>query len=138
MMRLCSAVLLAAALAALPAGGQESPGARKPLTAQQFDALTRGRVMDTWSGDQVYGVEKFLPGQRSLWQDDRGCMEGVWEQVGEMICFTYEDDPSTPDCWTYFDEGGSLSALFNGDPGNTPIRLTPSARPMTCGDYFGV
>ncbi|NGM45634.1 hypothetical protein G5B31_08810 [Rhodobacter sp. SGA-6-6] len=125
------AALLALPLPALAEGG-------KPLTAEEFDTLTRGKVMDTWSFGSIYGVEKFLPGGRSIWEDERGCMYGTWEQVGEMICFTYEDDPSTPDCWTYFDTGdGGLSAQFNGDPSVEPIYLKPSNHAMTCNEYLG-
>ncbi|MDQ2065837.1 hypothetical protein Q9295_05605 [Xinfangfangia sp. CPCC 101601] len=111
--------------------------AQEPLNAEAFDALTRGKVMDTWSGGQIYGVEKFLPGGRSIWEDQRGCMYGTWKQVGEMICFSYEDDPSTPDCWTYFETEEGLSAQLDGNPEAAPIYLTPSAYTMTCNEYLG-
>ena len=129
------AALLGLALPALalPAFAQ----GEKPLNAEEFDALTRGTVMDTWSGGSIYGVEKFLPGGKSIWEDERGCMYGTWKQVGELICFTYEDDPE-PDCWTYFDTGdGGLSARFRGDPEVQPIFLKPSNHQMRCNEYLG-
>jgi hypothetical protein len=134
-MRLVFAMALALAS---PAMAQDAAQGAAPLTAEEFDALTRGQIMDTWSGGTVYGVEKFLPGGKSIWEDERGCMYGTWKQVGEMICFTYEDDPTTPDCWTYFDAGeGKLTAQFQGDPMVSPIELTPSNFAMTCNEYLG-
>lgn len=130
--------LLAAlsALAPLPALAQEAPPGR-PVTAEEFDALTRGKVMDTYSGGEVYGVERFLPGNRSIWEDARGCMYGTWQQVGDQICFSYEDDPLTPDCWTYFDLGNGLSAQYQGNPEAVPIYLYPGTTPMSCDEYLG-
>lgn len=131
-----SLILLVTLGLALPATAQEAPPSA-PLTAEEFDALTRGTVMDTAIGGSVYGVEKFLPGGRSIWEDERGCMYGTWKQVGEMICFTYEDDPANPDCWTYFETPNGLSAQHNGDPSVEPIYLTPSNFAMTCNEYLG-
>ena len=110
---------------------------RRPVTGAEFDALTQGKIMDTYDGGTIYGVERFLPGNRSIWEDARGCMYGKWQQVGDQICFSYEDDPMNPDCWTYFDEGDGLSAHYRGDPANAPIYLRPSTTPMTCNEYLG-
>lgn len=124
-----------ACLLAAPALAEDGAA---PLSAPDFDALTRGKVMDTYSFGEIYGVEKFLPGGKSIWEDAQGCMYGTWEQVGDQICFTYEDDPANPDCWTYFDAGdGRLTAQFQGDPLAMPIELTPSNRAMTCNEYLG-
>lgn len=109
----------------------------RPVTGEEFDALTQGKVMDTYDGGTIYGVERFLPGNRSIWEDARGCMYGKWQQVGDQICFSYEDDPMNPDCWTYFDEGDGLSAHYRGDPANEQIYLRPSNTPMTCNEYLG-
>ncbi|MFZ1470587.1 MAG: hypothetical protein WAT09_16675 [Paracoccaceae bacterium] len=108
-----------------------------PLTADEFDAMTLGKTMDTHSSGGSYGVEKFLPGKRSIWEDARGCMYGTWEQVGNQICFTYEDDPANPDCWTYHARGDALKAWYFGDRSNEPIMLYPSDLPMTCNEYLG-
>lgn len=108
-----------------------------PLTAAEFDALTRGITFDTYSYGAIYGVEKFYPGGRSIWQDESRCMYGTWAQVGDQICFTYEDDPANPDCWTYFDMGDSLTAYWQGDPSQDPIELRPSKTAMTCDEFLG-
>ena len=129
--------LALAALLALSTSALAQDSTKRPVTGEEFDALTRGKVMDTYAGGQVYGVEKFLPGNRSIWEDARGCMYGTWKQVGEQICFTYEDDPANPDCWTYFDIGNGLSAHYRGDPANEPIYLYPGTSPMTCNEYLG-
>jgi hypothetical protein len=108
-----------------------------PLTADQFDALTLGTTFDTYDSGTIYGIEKFLPGRRSIWQDASRCMYGTWAQVGDQICFTYEDDPANPDCWTYFDTEKGIIAYLNGDKANAPITLLPSVTKMTCDEYIG-
>jgi hypothetical protein len=108
-----------------------------PLTADQFDALTRGATFDTYDSGSIYGIEKFLPGRRSIWQDAERCMYGTWAQVGDQICFTYEDDPANPDCWTYFKTEDSIIGYLNGDETIAPITLLPSVTKMTCDDYIG-
>lgn len=108
-----------------------------PLTADQFDALTRGTTFDTYDSGSIYGIEKFLPGRRSIWQDASRCMYGTWAQVGDQICFTYEDDPANPDCWTYYQTEDSIIGYLNGDEATLPITLLPSVTKMTCDDYIG-
>ena len=130
--------LAALGLALCASAALAEPPTGAPLTAEEFDALTRGLTFDTYSYGTVYGVEKFYPGGRSIWQDASRCMYGTWKQVGNQICFTYEDDPANPDCWTYFDEGGALSAYWKGDPTQDPIILRPTNTPMTCDEYMGV
>ena len=127
------AILVASLMLPLPALAEG-----KPLTGEEFDALTRGKIMDTYSGGQLYGIEKFFSGGRSIWQDANGCKYGSWKQEGQLICFYYEDNPTSPDCWTYFDEGNGLSAYYNGDPASEPIFLKPTTAPMTCNEYLGV
>ncbi len=123
---------LSLAAAALPTAAEE-----QPLTAEEFDSLTAGTTFDTYSFGSIYGVEKFLPGRRSLWQDANGCMYGTWAQVGDQICFTYEDDPENPDCWSYFRSDDGIIGYFQGNLFDTPITLLPSATKMTCDDYIG-
>lgn len=127
------AVILA--LAAIAASSVHAEDA--PLTADQFDALTMGTTFDTYSSGSIYGIEKFLPGRRSLWQDADRCMYGTWAQVGDQICFTYEDDPSNPDCWAYFKTEDSIIGYLDGDETIAPITLLPSVSRMTCDDYIG-
>lgn len=102
----CLACLAAPAIAdsAIPGG--------PPLDARAFDALTLGKRMDTFDPLTLYGIEEFLPGQRAIWKDAFGCKTATWDQVGDQICFSYEDDPENPDCWIYNIHEGELWGWF--------------------------
>lgn len=128
------AALALAALLPAAAAAQDGP----PLDAQGFDSLTSGRTMDTETGGFLYGIEQFLPGRRVLWQDADRCVRGTWEQVGDQICFTYEDKADRPVCWVYLDRGDHIVGWLRGDRTSEPIRLTPSQTRFTCDDYLGV
>ncbi len=130
-------IALCAALLTAPLLAQASLAGEKPLTAEEFDALTAGTTFDTYSYGSVYGIEKFLPDRRSLWQDADGCKYGTWAQVGEQICFYYEDDPANPDCWIYTRSEDGILGYYNGDLSDAPITLLPSATKMTCDEYIG-
>lgn len=129
------AVILA--LAAGPALAEGDLPGGPPLDAEAFDRLTLGKRMDTYDQQTLYGVEEFLPGQRSVWRDAQGCMRATWEQVGDQICFTYEDRPNDPDCWVYNLVEGELRGWYQGLPDGMAVRLVPGDSPMTC-DYLGV
>lgn len=126
-----------AALACLMALAAPALAEDGPLTAEQFDALTQGRTFDTYAWGSVYGVETFLPGRRSLWEDAQGCKYGTWAQVGDQICFYYEDDPQNPDCWIYLDSAEGIQGYFQGDMQDAPITLLPSERRTSCNPYLG-
>lgn len=124
---LCAATS-AAAEGALPGG--------PPLDARGFDAITLGRRMDTYDPAQVYGVEEFLPGQRSIWKDASGCTRATWEQVGDQICFRYEDRPEVPVCWVYNLVEGELWGWYQGRPDSLAVRLVPGDAVLAC-DWLG-
>lgn len=126
--------LLAGALAALPAGATTD----RPLTAEEFDALTRGRTLDTSTGLGIYGVETFLSGRRVIWKDAEKCVQGTWRPSGQDICFDY-DGADGPVCWQYFDRGEAIEGWFSGEgPTSEPIFLTESAEgPVSCGGWIG-
>lgn len=107
------------------------------LTAEEFDALTRGKRMDTFDPVTLYGIEEFLPGQRSRWKDADRCMQATWTQIGDQICFFYDDRPEEPDCWVYKWHKGAIWGWYNGQPGGATVRLVPGNSPMSC-DYLGV
>ena len=115
------------------------PGALDPaLSAEEFDALTRGRTMDTHDAETgLYGVETFLSGKRVIWRDADRCMHGSWEQVGEQICFLYEDNPSRPVCWTYHARDGWLLGFYEGRRDTVPIMLYPAQGPLVCEGFIG-
>lgn len=107
------------------------------LTASEFDALTRGKRMDTFDPNNLYGIEEFLPGQRSVWRDSQGCMRATWSQIGDQICFFYDDRPDQPDCWVYKVYKGAIWGWHNGQLGGAIVRLVPGNSPMDC-DFLGV
>lgn len=114
--------------------------AEPPLSAEAFDALTRGRTLAWSEFGQVYGVEQYLPGRRVRWTflgDD--CTTGHWYPDGTMICFRYEDDPA-PDCWEITAGEAGLLARYAGTPPEVePVVVTETTEPMACfGPEVGV
>jgi hypothetical protein len=103
-----------------------------PLDARAFDALTLGKRMDTFDPFTLYGIEEFLPGQRAIWKDALGCKTATWDQVGDQICFYYEDDPENPDCWIYNIHEGDLWGWYEGRSDGPVVRLVPGDSPMQC------
>lgn len=124
------------ALTAIPAGAEEPLPGGPPLDAKGFDAVTRGKRMDTFDPQTLYGIEEFLPGQRSVWKDADGCMSATWEQVGDQICFTYEDRPDSPACWVYTLVEGELWGWYQGRADGQAVRLIPGDSAMDC-DWLG-
>lgn len=124
----------------LPAPGNPDLGTKgeAPLTEGEFDALTRGRTFDTYdSASGLYGVESFLSGKRVIWRDAERCMHGSWEQVGEQICFWYEDKPNDPVCWNYYDRQGWILGHYRGMVDLPAIMLYPAQGPISCQAYLG-
>ena len=114
-----------------------APG-EAPLAEAEFDSLTRGKTFDTYdAASGLYGIETFLSGKRVIWRDSERCMHGTWEQVGEQICFMYEDHPDEPDCWTYFDRKDWLLGFYQGHEEFSPILLYPAKGLVTCETYLG-
>jgi hypothetical protein len=114
--------------------------AEVPLTAEEFDSLTRGRTM-TWAEfGTVYGVEQYLPDRRVRWTvlgDD--CKTGHWYMNGPAICFQYEDDPA-PDCWEITRSGTDLLARYTTNPAEAePVVVQETTEPLACfGPEVGV
>lgn len=124
---------LAAALAfalALTATGAE-PG--RPLGAADFDAATVGRTLYYSSGGMAYGAEQYLPGHKVIWAfPGADCRPGEWYEEDGFICFVYEDAPA-PQCWTFVQGDGGLTARFRGDPLGLPlVAVEESAEPIAC------
>lgn len=120
-------VILLLALAAAPALAEE------PMNAEEFERATEGATLYYRSAGQDYGIEEYLPGRRVRWSFlDGECIEGEWYQAGEMICFDYEE-LDTDQCWSFYQSGSGLMALFENDPGNTLIFETRrTTDPMLC------
>lgn len=130
----------AAAALALLLAGTAAPAADRPLTAEEFDALSVGRTMHYSAYGEPYGVEQYLPGRRVLWAFvGAECKKGHWYEEAGNICFVYEDIPE-PQCWTFFDTAQGLMARFRGDPAEEPlVAVEESREPLVCaGPDLGV
>jgi hypothetical protein len=111
----------------------ESPA----LDGAAFDALTRGRRFDTFGPWDLYGIEEFLPGQRSVWKDALGCKAGRWKEENGQICFYYEGRPDVPVCWVYKQKADAIWGWYQGDPAGATVRLVPGNSAMEC-NYLGM
>lgn len=116
--------------------------AQSPMTAEEFDAYSRGKTFYYGSGGEAYGVEQYFDGRRVTWSFlDGECADGVWYEQNGMICFEYEAVPDPgPQCWTFFHGPSGLVAQFNGDASQTTLYEVESAdKPMMCpGPEVGV
>ncbi|QBF32732.1 hypothetical protein [Thalassococcus sp. S3] len=91
------------------------------MTAEEFDAYTRGKTLFYGEGGQAYGVERYLEGRRVIWSFlDGQCKEGMWYEQDGQICFVYEDRPD-PQCWTFSEGPNGLIARFENDPQATEL-----------------
>lgn len=114
--------------------------ADRPLSAEEFDAYTRGKTLYYGAYGSDYGVEEYLDGRRVRWAflgDE--CIEGVWYPQGNHICFNYEDREGDQ-CWQFFMSDGQLTAQVMGEEdGLVLYEVTQSREPMIClGPQIGV
>ncbi|MDX2485848.1 MAG: hypothetical protein QNK42_19570 [Pseudodonghicola sp.] len=108
-------------LAALPALAQTPAPAPPSMSAEAFDAYTKGKTLFYGSGGTAYGVERYLDGRRVIWSFlDGNCKEGIWYEEAGQICFLYEDRLD-PQCWTFSHGPGGLIARFEDDPQATEL-----------------
>ncbi len=114
--------------------------AQSPMGASEFEAFTRDRTLFFYSEGLAYGVERYRDDRRVTWSFlDGECKEGHWYQQGRFICFVYDQEPD-PQCWTFYDDGDKLRALFEDTPGSTELYQAGEAdEPMLCvGPDIGV
>lgn len=111
-------------------GAQPEVGA---LSAEAFDALTRGKVMNHFQFGEIYGAEQYLPDRRVIWKDGDGCMRGHWTETSPgLLCFRYDGVAETW-CWSYLPRpDGGFDALLNGQRGDNPVTLMPGRGPLSC------
>lgn len=124
--------LLAVLCFATPLAAEIPASEGPPLNAEAFDALTLGKTWDTYDPSGLYGIEEFLPGQRSIWRDADGCSFGRWEAVGDQICFYYEDQPERPVCWVYKRRGAEIHGWYQGNLAIPPVRLIEGTGGTAC------
>jgi len=126
--------LIPLCLAAAPVVAQES------LSAEAFDAYTRGKTLFYGQGGQAYGVERYLEGRKVIWSFlDGNCRYGQWYEQAGKICFVYEDRQD-PQCWSFSKGSNGLIARFESDPQATELyEAEDSGQAMVClGPKVGV
>ncbi len=113
--------------------------AEAPMTGAEFAAMTTGKTMDHILFGEVYGAERYYPDRRVRWAfSDDECLDGVWYEKADMICFEYEDGTG-PECWLYYRDGTNIRAIASGDKDAAPVQMTPSQTPLAClGPEVGV
>ncbi|MEQ9261014.1 MAG: hypothetical protein RIG84_18155 [Roseovarius sp.] len=123
-------LFLALALTAPPQGAL---AASERLSADEFDAYTRGKTFYYGSMGEPYGAEEYLENRRVRWTFlDGKCQEGVWYEEGGLICFVYENQPD-PQCWSFERRGGNLIAQFENDPLQTELyEVRKTDEPLQC------
>lgn len=95
--------------------------AETPMSAEAFDAYTRGKTLYYGADGEAYGVERYLDNQRVIWSFlDGECKDGVWYEDAGQICFVYEDRMD-PQCWTFSEGANGLIAQFESDPDATEL-----------------
>jgi len=107
--------------------------AQTPMTGDEFEAYSQGKTLFFRYDDDRYGAEEYLPGRRVRWSFlDGDCKNGEWYEDGQMICFVYEDNPD-PQCWSVYEQGDGLMAMFENDPTQTTLfQVERTDEPMVC------
>ena len=92
------------------------------MNAEEFDTYTRGKTLFYGQGGVSYGAEKYMDNRRVRWSFlDGECKEGQWYEEAGQICFIYEDNIDSPQCWTFREKGAGLVAEFQNEPGTTDL-----------------
>lgn len=107
------------------------------MTAEEFDAMTRGKTFYYAEDGQDYGAEDYLDNRRVRWSFlDGRCKDGHWYPQDDMICFVYEEEDglqSEPQCWSFTNTPSGLVAQFRNLPGGSLLYQTrESDEPMLC------
>ena len=107
--------------------------ASPPLTAEEFDAATKGTTITYDYGDGLFGTEEYLDNRMVRWAFDGDlCIYGTWRQQGDQICFDYENDPEAA-CWHYFLENGRIRGVYMGQGGGWQIlEASRDGGPLPC------
>lgn len=106
--------------------------AQTPITADEFDAYATGKTLAYAQGNEIWGIEQYLPGRRVVWAFSADeCQYGIWYPKDEEICFLYDND-TDPQCWTFFREGDGLKAKFSGGDGTELAEVAQSDEPLNC------
>lgn len=112
----------------------------QPMSAAQFEAYVTGKTLYFGESGNPYGAEEYLGNRRVRWSFlDGQCQDGQWYEDQGQICFVYENTPD-PQCWSFYQEGNGIRAVFENDPNNTVLyEARQSQTPMMClGPEVGV
>lgn len=91
------------------------------MTAEEFDAYTRGKTLFYGQNGQAYGAEEYLSNRRVRWSFlDGECKEGTWYEDRGLICFVYDDNPD-PQCWSFVQGANGLIARFENRTDTTEL-----------------
>ena len=103
------------------------------MSAAEFEAYVTGKTLYYGQHGMAYGVEEYLSNRRVRWSFlDGDCIDGVWYEEGDAICFAYEGR-DTPQCWEFFRSPRGLSARVASDPeGEFLYEVQQSDEPMEC------
>lgn len=129
-MRFAPAVFLALTLTVPAAAASDTA---TPMTAAEFDAYVTGKTITYDYGGGVLGIEQYLANRQVRWAFEGDiCLDGIWFQQADQICFVYEDD-GVPQCWHFYREAGGLTATFLGDDlGIVISEIGQSTEPLAC------
>ena len=95
--------------------------AQTPMTAEEFDAYTKGKTLFFGQNGQAYGAEIYHDNRRVEWSFlDGECQSGEWYEDRGLICFVYENNPD-PQCWSFVESPGGLIARFENRPDTTEL-----------------
>ena len=95
--------------------------AQSVMSAEEFDAYTRGKTLFYAQSGQTYGAERYLENRRFEWSFlDGECKRGSWYEDNGLICFTYDDTPD-PQCWSFSKGARGLIAQFETNPDTTEL-----------------
>ena len=122
------------ALCAAPLAAQQT------MTADEFDAYTKGKTLFYGKTGQAYGAEIYHENRRVEWSFlDGDCKEGEWYEADGLICFVYENNPN-PQCWSFIKGANGLIARFENRPDTTELyEANEGAEKMLClGPKVGV
>lgn len=95
--------------------------AQNLMSAEEFDAYTKGKTLFYGNSGQAYGAEIYHENRRVEWSFlDGECKSGAWYESNGLICFTYENN-STPQCWSFIKGPNGLIARFENRPDTTEL-----------------
>ncbi len=106
----------------------------EPMTGEAFRAIAEGQTLHFRDeAGEYFGSEQYFPNGRTMWLPRGGpCMDGVWAEVGDQICFRYLVGTS---CWRLYPDAEGGVRAESADPASPMTRLwliKRDNRPVLC------